>query len=206
MGDSDADFRDHGFIDAIRARKLSVDTISANLTLGYYARRTLFERIETDILVPARAAGYSQIWFGGVSMGGLGSALVAERHARELAGVILIAPYLGDDDLLTEIARAGGLAHWQPPATIPNNDDQRELWRWLKDVTEHPDTGPPIYLAAGDQDKLALAHHLLATQLPKQRVFHTRGNHDWGPWSVLWADFLDHSDFRTRCAEPSRRP
>jgi pimeloyl-ACP methyl ester carboxylesterase len=201
MGDSDKDFTEHGFIDALRTRKLSVDTVSANATFGYYARRTLLERVETDILAPARAKGYSEIWFAGVSMGGLGSVLVAKNHASELKGIVLLAPYLGDDDVLEEIQKAGGVAKWQPQMPLDKDDYQRDLWRWMKDAIAQPESAPQIYLAAGDQDKLGDGHRILAAALPKARVFHTPGKHDWGPWLVLWNDFLDHSDFRDHCGE-----
>jgi pimeloyl-ACP methyl ester carboxylesterase len=199
LGDNDHDFADHGFIAAVRQRKLSVDTISANATLGYYAKRTLLTRLDTDVLPAARTAGYQEIWIAGVSMGGMGSLLVAQRHASELAGVMLMAPYLGEDDVLDEIAAAGGLARWQPPATIASDDYQRETWRWLKGATERPDSAPKIYLAAGDRDKLRKGHGLLAPALPPERVFRIAGKHDWKWWSVLWADFLDHSDFAAHC-------
>jgi pimeloyl-ACP methyl ester carboxylesterase len=202
LGDSPEDFAGHGFLDAIRKRELSVDIISANATLGYYARRTLLERVTTDILVPARKAGYQQIWVGGISLGGMGSLLVAQHHGSDLAGIILMAPYLGDEKLITEISNAGGLARWQPPAVLGKDDYQREAWRWLKSATENPGTAPPIYLASGDQDRLTRGHRLLGAALPPERRFRTRGTHEWGPWSVLWADFLDHSDFRAHCAEP----
>ena len=196
LGDSDGDFADHGFIAALQQRQLSVDTISANATLGYYARETLLARLETDVLAAASKAGYHEIWVGGISLGGMGSLLVARHHASEIAGVVLIAPYLGDDELLDEIEAAGGLARWRPGAV---GDYRRETWRWLQAATQRPDTAPKIYLAAGDRDKLRQGHHLLASALPPERVFHTNGKHDWGPWSVLWRDFLDHSDFAAHC-------
>ncbi len=201
MGDSDRDFADHGFIAALRQRKLSVDTISANATLGYYAKQTLMTRLDADVFANARKAGYQAIWVGGISMGGMGALAVAQHHASELAGMILIAPYLGDDDLLDEIAAAGGIARWRPPAKIRKDDYQRETWAWLKNATEHPETAPKIYLAAGDQDKLRYGHKLLAAVLPPERVFHTKGKHDWKFWAVLWADLLDHSDFAADCGQ-----
>ncbi len=199
IGDSAEDFAYHGFIEAVRQRELPIDIVSTNATLGYYAKRTLHDRIETDVLAPARKAGYEQIWFGGISMGGLGSLLVAERHAAELAGIILIAPYLGDDEVIDEVTKAGGLARWQPPDTIGAADYQRSMWRWLKAATENPASAPPLYLLSGDQDKLAQGHRLIGASLPPGRRFRTPGKHDWGPWKLLWADFLDHSDFRARC-------
>jgi pimeloyl-ACP methyl ester carboxylesterase len=201
IGDSAEDFAEYGFIDAVRQRKLPVDIISTNATLGYYAKRTLHERIELDVLAPARKAGYEQIWFGGISMGGLGSLLVAQRHGAELAGIILIAPYLGEEEAYADIVKAGGLARWQPPARSESSDYQREMWRWLKTATANPASAPPIHLLSGDQDKFAQAHRLLGATLPPERRFRTRGAHDWAPWQRLWADFLDHSDFRARCED-----
>jgi pimeloyl-ACP methyl ester carboxylesterase len=200
FSDSDSDFDNHGFIADIHARKLSVDTISANATIGYYAKRTILGRIEADVLAPMRAKHYEQTWFMGISMGGLGTILVAEQHEKELTGLILMAPYLGDDDVINEVSQAGGVAKWKPPAVVDPEDYQREVWRWLKHATANPTTSPAIYLASGDQDPLARGHRLLATAVQDGHLFRTRGNHDWGPWRTLWAKFLDTSDFRTRCA------
>ncbi len=198
LGDGDEVFIDHGFVTALRDRAISVDVISAAASLGYYAKNTLRTRLEADVLVPARARGYDQIWFAGVSLGGMGAIMMAHDHPKELAGILLIAPYLGDDDVLAEIERAGGVEHWHPGA-IAAGDYQRELWRWLAAATAHPESAPAIYLASGDQDKLARGHRLLAHVLPPERRFRTRGDHDWGPWRTLWADVLDHSDFAARC-------
>ncbi len=203
FGDSAEAFAKHGFIDALRVRNLPVDTLAANATFGYYARRTIVARIESDILGPARTAGYEQIWLVGLSMGGIGSLLVARKHTSELAGILLVAPFLGDDDVIEEIRAAGGVLRWRPPAHIdPEDDYQRDIWRWIKGGLEKPGTTPSIYLASGDQDKGFPAHRLLGAALPPERRFRTRGAHDWGPWSILWADFLDHSDFRARCTSP----
>lgn len=204
FGDSEEDFADHGFPQALRARNLPIDTISVNATFGYYARRTVLERVRVDVLDPARAAGYTKIWLAGISMGGLGVQLVArdeQLRGRPIEGIILIAPYLGEEKVQKEVVAAGGVAKWTPtPATGPDDYDH-DLWRWLKTVTEKPDGAPTLYLAAGDKDKLGAGHRLLAAALPDNRVFRTPGGHDWGPWSVLWADFLDHSDFRARCRQ-----
>jgi pimeloyl-ACP methyl ester carboxylesterase len=201
FGDSDADFENHGFIAELRTRKLSVDTISANAKIGYYARGTLAGRIDADILAP-NTAGYEQVWIAGVSMGGMGTLLTAQRHP-EIAGLVLIAPYLGDSELITEIIRAGGLAKWKaPPKPVVQDKDnyQRDTWRWLQLAVAQPASPPPIYILSGDQDPSLRAHRLLASNLPAERVFRVKGDHDWGPWKRLWRDFLDRSDFSARCA------
>ena len=137
FGDDENAFVDHGFPDAFRARGLAVDSISTGATYGYYSRRTVIRRLREDVLGPARARGYEQIWIVGVSMGGLGSLLLAKDQDPNLAGVFLLAPYLGDEDLFKEIDGAGGLARWQP-GPIAEGDYQRDIWRYLKRLTENP--------------------------------------------------------------------
>jgi pimeloyl-ACP methyl ester carboxylesterase len=195
-GDSDEVFAEHGFIEDLRARKLSVDTVSANATLGYYAKQTIGDRLDADVIEPARLEGYEQIWFAGVSMGGLGSIIMARRHGPKLAGIILIAPFLFDD-ILDEIEAAGGLARWKPDPAATNYEQL--TWKWLKNATETPSSSPSVYLASGDQDRLSRGHRLLGAALPPERRFRVRGGHDWGPWRKLWRDFLDRSDFAARC-------
>jgi pimeloyl-ACP methyl ester carboxylesterase len=207
LGDHETDFVDHGFLDALSARALPVDAVAANATFGYYANRSVVTRLQEDVLRPARQAGYEQIWLVGISMGGLGALLLSKAAAKPdeptIAGALLMAPYLGDERLLREIDGAGGLAQWNP-GPEDANDYQREVWRFLKETTARHDreARPTLYLAAGDEDKLRFGHRLLAAALPSDRVLSTRGTHDWGPWSVLWADFLDRSDFRARCTTP----
>jgi len=198
FGDDERVFIDHGFDEALRARNLRVDTIFARATYGYYARKTILTRLRRDVIDPAMVEEYPQIWVVGVSMGGLGALLVAKEPDAKIAGVYLLAPYLGDDDLLREIDRAGGLGRWEPGPSSDKAYD-RDLWRFLKIATQHPDAPPAIFLGAGDHDKLAYGHRLLAAALPQSRVFSTPGPHDWESWSSLWADFLDRSDFRARC-------
>ncbi|HEX4445811.1 MAG TPA: hypothetical protein VH044_03720 [Polyangiaceae bacterium] len=198
FGDDANSYVDHGFPDAFKTHGLSVDSVTAGATYGYYSRRTLLTRIEEDVLGPARARGYQQIWIVGISMGGLGALLLAKDQDPNIAGIYLMAPYLGDDSLLEEIDKAGGVARWEP-GHVAADDYQRDLWRYLKRVTSAPDGPPSVYLGAGNKDKLGFGHHVLAGALPKDHVFSTPGPHDWGPWSIVWADFLDHSDFRARC-------
>ncbi len=201
FGDDAYGFVNRGFTDAFRARGMAVDSISTGATFGYYMRRTLLVRLREDVLVPARARGYEQIWVVGVSMGGLGALLLArdqDAAGTPLAGLYLLAPYLGDEGLLREIARAGGVARWEPGNVNPD-DYQRDLWRYLKRVTSSPASAPAIYLGAGDGDRLGYGHRVLAAALPAGHVFTTPGGHDWGPWSILWTRFLDETDFRDRC-------
>ncbi len=196
MGDSASDFPKHGFFDAMRKRPLSVDAVAADAGLGYYARRTLFERLRVDVIEPAKARGYEQVWLLGISMGGLGALLDAKSEGG-VTGAVLIAPFVGDEEVLDEIELAGGPAAWRPGEVAPD-DYQRDLWRWLQAALARDE--PRLTLAFGESDRLAAGHRLLASALPEGRVFRAEGGHDWGTWTRLWDAVLDRSDFARSCA------
>lgn len=189
-GDAPEDYVDSGFIEMLAGSGLAVDTIAVDAHFGYYYSRTLLTRLHEDVIEPARAAGYEQVWILGVSMGGLGALLYAQKHAEEIDGLILLAPFLGDDDLIEEIGAAGGLAGWTPPTEIESGDYQRSLWAWLKAYTTGAAGLPEIHLGFGLADDFAPACELLAAVLPPNRVHRVPGGHEWEPWRRIFAAFL----------------
>ena len=202
MGDSAEDFDREGFVAEMKRREPSVDMVAANATLGYYARGTFIERLTTDVIEPARARGYEQLWLIGNSMGGLGTLYYARTHAADVTGVLALAPYLGERELIDEIHSQGGLARWQgPPRVDAMNQDnyQRELWRWLQAVTRGQEPGPNIYLGYGRDDRLARQDALLAAVLPADHTYLVEGAHDWTTWKILFGKFLESSDFARSC-------
>src|SRR6478672_5093934 len=167
--DAPQDFVEHGFVEAVRRRKLNADIAIPDLHLGYYLQRSAVDRLRDDILLPAKAAGYRRIWLAGVSLGGLGSLLYLQLHAEPVDGAILIAPYLGRDPVIDDIAGAGGLAAWNPGA-LDEDDYERQLWRWLRTYGEgRPASGarPDLYVGYGAEDRFARSNALLAAMLPK---------------------------------------
>lgn len=193
-GDHAERFAQEGFLEAVRARGLSVDIVSAEATLGYYTRFTITERLEADVI---NSAGYAETWLVGVSLGGAGSLTYAQRRPGQVTGVLALSPWLGSADLIREIHDAGGLEKWQ---SRPSEDYERELWRWLQGVTVKGATGPELYVGWGEADRLATADALLGEVLPPERVFHSTGGHGWKTWRELFPQFLAHSTFSERCA------
>lgn len=188
--DAPDDFLKQGFIDALRARRIDADVIMPDLHFGYYREKSVVVRLHADAIDAARARGYAQIWLAGVSLGGLGSLLYAQEHAERLRGMLLIAPYLGEQEVHQEIRAAGGLKSWSP-AQIGENDFARRLWVWLRDQAGQPATEPVVYLGYGIEDGFAPGNALLASALPADRVMTAQGGHDWQPWLRIWERFLD---------------
>lgn len=181
-GDRGRDFRAHGFLDIGRGR--GFDVLAADAHFGYYMARSIVERLHADIVQPARTRGYERIWLLGISAGGLGAILYADTHPAMVDGLILLAPYPGDEALVDDIAAAGGLASWDG-AGEAGAAFQRKGWRWLQRATEPPDA-PPIVLGYGRDDRFARANGLIAERLPPARVFTADGGHRWPVWRTLW--------------------
>jgi pimeloyl-ACP methyl ester carboxylesterase len=193
---SDPDeFVREGFVEAVRARKLAVDVVRVDAHLGYYNHKTILERLDRDVIAPARAKGYRAVWLLGISVGGFGSLLYAQTRPGEIAGLVVLAPYLGERAQSMDIANAGGLARWQgpleaPPGSDPRTPNEAQLWQWLRGYAGAAGDRPPLYLGYGLGDRFAFSHRLLAAALPAGRVFTTQGGHDWPEWKRLWEDIL----------------
>ena len=184
------DFVTHGFIETVRERALPIDVVAVDSHAGYFTSHTIVDRLHQDVVVRARSRGYQSIWFLGISLGGYGSLLYAMDHAQELAGIIVLAPYLGTRGVIAEIEHDGGLAGWVP-GEVAADDHERRLLVWLKQSRSADAKRPPIYLGYGADDRFAAAHRMLAARLPPEQVWVLPGGHDWPTWKALWDAMLD---------------
>jgi pimeloyl-ACP methyl ester carboxylesterase len=181
-GDRGPTFIEQGFQQ--EGPKHGFDTIAVDAHFGYYMKRSLLPRLHEDIVLPARAAGYANIWLLGVSMGGFGSLLYASEHPEEIAGVILLAPHLGDAKLAQEIDAAGGLANWSGRNT-GYEDYEIGTWTWLRDAVSGK-SGARVILGYGESDRGAPVHAVLGDALPPSSVYTLEGGHKWNVWRPLW--------------------
>jgi pimeloyl-ACP methyl ester carboxylesterase len=180
------DFLAAGFAEAVRRRRIALDLTFVDMELAHVGDRSALQRLRSDVVLPARAAGVS-IWLGGISLGGLFALDYAASYPDELDGLCLFAPYLGNRILTAEIARAPGLEEWQP-GELAETDEERRIWRYIKSRRAH---SRPLYLGFGQGDRFAAAHALLAGTLPAGSVDVIAGGHEWSTWTRLWENFLD---------------
>jgi hypothetical protein len=169
---SPEDFVSAGFVDALASRGLPVDLSFLDIELDVLTDRTALTRLRDEVVLPARAHGYAQIWLGGISLGGY----VALDYASSAAAFAH-----------AEIDRAGGLRSWQPGA-LAESDEERRIWRFIK---HHGSASPAIYLGCGREDRFAEAQALLGSELPARNVDVVPGGHEWPTWRRLWENFLD---------------
>jgi pimeloyl-ACP methyl ester carboxylesterase len=181
-----SDFVQQGFVRAVRERSLEVDLAFAGFRLEEVIDRSLFGRLREELILPARALGCA-VWLGGISLGGYVALCCAERHPLELAGLCLLAPYLGSHLVTAEIERAQGVGTWRP-AVVPEDDDERRVWHYIRTLRREP---LPVYLGLGREDRFAGRHRLMADALAPENVHIVPGGHDWPTWRRLWERFLD---------------
>ncbi len=189
-------YLDHGFPHDIVQSGAECDSVAVDLHYRYYGNTGLGQLMYEDILSPASARGYQEIWLVGISMGGLGSLLTAEAHPELISGIILLAPFVGEESVVRQIEAAGGARAWHPPEGIDSQPWTQEnytthLWAWLRGYSTDPDEMPPLYIGWGDDDRLGPADRMLADMQPEDHVATHPGDHGWSTWRPLFEHFLE---------------
>jgi pimeloyl-ACP methyl ester carboxylesterase len=204
-GDHARDYETQGFLKHVTDRGLPVAVAAADATIGYYMNNSMQPRVEADVIAPLRAKyPGAKLWLAGISMGGFGALFYAQEHEQEVAGVLAMAPFLGGEEIAEEVRRSGGLSKWPAPAKQkPDNSNyQRQLWRWLKEMTLPGATGPELHLGYGVDDAISVQGAMLAAALPSGRVTIKPGGHVWAAWAPIFDEFLDSRAFRQSCGAP----
>ena len=179
------DFLDEGFARAAAQRRVPVDLLFVDLQMQHLDDRDIFQRLHSEIVLPARDSG-AAVWLAGISLGGLIALDYASSHSTELDGLCLLAPYLGNRMLINEIATTSGADGWEP-GELAESDAERRIWRYIKTRVD----SRPLFLGYGRDDRFSAAHDMLAATLPAGWVEVVAGGHKWGTWLKLWENFLD---------------
>jgi len=177
------DLRDEGVADAVHRGWPGADVMLVGATFPYYRTGQLVPQLEKNVIGPARAQGYREIWLAGGSMGGMGVLLYEWAHPGELTGIVLMSPFLGDD-VLDEI-REAGLANWQPGELAPQMDGdnyERHVWNMIKGWRTHPELARRAWLVCGTEDRLFEDVQLLAPEIPPGQYLASPGGHNWAFW------------------------
>ena len=183
------DFVSHGFLQAVRRRNLDVDLLFADTNGQQVIDRTVVDDLHTEVILPARALGYSSIWLAGISMGAFSALHYAAHHSAQLAGLYLLAPYPGTGDVLAEIRESQGAVAWSQVHVA--QDDERIWWHWLAQQNLRGQWTPPVYFGTGNSDRFFKGQLLLCDTLPHDRVHIIPGDHQWPTWKALWEDWLE---------------
>ncbi len=197
-------FMSEGFVDMVRRTGYALDILAVDAHIGYYYDQTIVERIREDIIIPARARGYRHIWILGISMGGMGAIWYDRTHPDDLAGLILLSPYLGEKSIVKEVETAGGLQGWHQDEEEVGQFPE-DIWGMAKGYVDRQATAGRLFLGYGLQDSLAYSNSLLARELPVDQVVTLTGSHDWPTWRLLLTRLLENRQLR-RGLDPLHSP
>lgn len=181
------DFLSSGFDTRVTDRGLPIDLLFVDVESRYLGDRRPLDQLKHDVVLPARAQGYESIWLAGISLGGFMALDYAASYPEDLDGLCLLAPYLGNRLLTTEIA-CGSAPAARTAGNPAGSDEERRIWRFIQ--AQHSDSRP-LYLGYGREDRFAESHRLMAETLPPDAVDVVPGGHDWRTWTTLWENFLD---------------
>lgn len=194
--DSDKSFARNDFITILNQNNIDVEVITVNANIAYYKNRGLIDRLEQDVIQVAKQEGYKNIWLLGISLGGLGAMLYTNEQPEDIQGIILLAPYLGDRDIIEEIKSYASLEEWAKFAKQFTRENSTEKsnklvkYLWLPLIERKCYTHKPIYLLYGDEDKHKFAHDVMASCLSADSVITIEGKHNWKTWKMLWDSLL----------------
>jgi pimeloyl-ACP methyl ester carboxylesterase len=181
-GDRADTLMQQGFEEA--GRQKGFDTIAVDAHFGYYRQRSLLPRLHEDVIQPAHAAGYENVWLLGISMGGFGSLLYAAEHSDLVDGIILLAPYLGDEKAVQKIVDNGGIDNLDA-VKADIKDYEYEVWSWIREAS-NGSKPTPIILGYGLSDSMAPGYRALTDVFQPSSVYTLEGGHKWTAWRPLW--------------------
>ncbi len=191
FGDGPDRFTANGFVQRVRGLNQGWDLVAADAHFGYYRSWSIVRRLREDVIEPAKAKGYKEIWLVGISMGGFGAISYAQAYPEEVAGVVIMAAYMGDSDVVGEVVEQG-LRQWRPPPDLSAIEDGEErhsyaVWSWLQTYVDGQGDKPKMVVAWGRSDSARRPLGELAKVLPEGQVFTAEGGHKWTTWRGLFA-------------------
>lgn len=185
-------FLEHGMIEDLRASGAPCDAVMVDLHYRYFFGAAAGDVVYEDVIVPALARGYEEIWVVGISLGAMGATLLAREHGESITGMIFLSPFLGIEPIRSEVVTAG-LRAWRPgrlPLRIDDATFTRFLWAYLRGYVEDPDEMPPLWLGYAIGETQEPPSRTLATVLPETRVATVEGRHDWEAWTQLFRELV----------------
>jgi len=196
-GDDLGTLEQSGIAQSIQTSLPDADVLLVEATMAYYMDGKFIPRLHEQVIKPARERGYREIWLSGASMGGLGVLMYEHEFPGEVAGLVLMAPYMGPGSLQKEIRKAGGLRQWDPgpkPAALSFENVPREEWRVVKSWATDKQRAQRVFLICGQDDRLREAADIIATALPKDHVLLPAGGHKWTVWSPAAGEAFARAD------------
>ncbi len=184
------EFEREKFFQIARKRWPDARLVAPDLHLGYYKNRSVARRLQDDVILPARRAGVKRVTLVGISMGGLGALIYDSEYPKQADEILLLSPYLGEEEAIKEIETAGSLEKWRP-GPVADADFSRKLWLNLRKNWLQNGNRPRLLIGCGSEDRLADSSRLFAREFLKSgQQEWIPGTHDWPTWRPLFQSLI----------------
>jgi len=181
-------FEEEDFFNNIKNYAPGFDVMTVDADIAYYMQGSLISELHQHVFPAAKQQGYRNIVLGGISLGGYGSIWFNHEHAQEIKGLLLIAPYLGEPEIISEINTYSSVSHWRKHHSLAPDDFSSRVWYWIDDDIDLKRNN--TLLAIGEKDKMLPAARILAKYLPTEQIVIGSGGHNWYGWRKLWHGLL----------------
>ena len=191
MGGKGSHYETQGFLDEVWERGFEASMEVVDVKPSLYLGSRIVELLKTEVIEPAKAEGYEEIYLVGISLGGHGALLYATKYPEDVDGIVILAPFIGGDRASGAIEEAGGLDTWEDCPFLGWNY-ACNLWKSLKVYVSDSRNQRKVVLGFGREDKFVNQCRVLADVLLPEQVFTVSGGHDWTTWKKLWIKAADY--------------
>jgi len=191
MGGKGSHYETEGFLDEVWERGFEASIEVVDVRPSLYLGSRIVELLKTEVIDPAKAEGFKEIYLVGISLGGHGVLLYATKYPEDVDGIVILAPFISGDTASEAIDDAGGLDEWEDCPFLAWTH-ACNLWKSLKVYVSDPRSRKKIVLGFGTEDIFAEQCRILADVLPPEQVFTVSGGHDWATWKKLFTKVADY--------------
>ena len=191
MGGKGSHYETQGFLDEVWERDFEASMEVLDVKPSLYLGSRIVELVKTEVIEPAKAEGYKEIYLIGISLGGHGALLYATTHPEDIDGIVVLAPFISGDLVSEAIEEAGGLDTWEDCPFL-GWEYACNVWKSLQVYVSDSENQKKIVLGFGREDKFVDQCRVLADVLLPEQVFTVPGGHDWETWKKLFVKTADY--------------
>lgn len=206
IGGDGAFYETQGFIQELQARGSKGHYKILDVAPSLYLNGRIVDLLKTEVIEPAKADGYDEIWLVGTSLGGHGALLYLSEYPEDIYATVVLAPFLADPITTGSIEDAGGLAKMEECPGLAW-DYACNILVLIKKYLATPGNERRLALGYGTDDGFADQNRLLAELVAPGQVFTVPGgHHDWETWKNLWNQVLDYIQAKRAAEKAKTKP
>jgi pimeloyl-ACP methyl ester carboxylesterase len=177
FGGKGSHYETQGFLDEVWEREFEATMEVVDVKPTLYLGSRIVELLKTEVIEPAKAEGFEDIYLVGTSMGGHGVLLYATEYPEDVAGIVILAPFISGDTASEAIDEAGSLATWEDCPFLAWKY-ACNLWKSLQVYVADSRNQKKVVLGFGTEDTFIDQCRILADALLPEQVFTVSGGHD----------------------------